>query len=54
MTSGASLPADFVVAVARLQADTALWDNLSVNGMGNVHKYFSSNAAAATLQRVLN
>ncbi|MEO9079377.1 MAG: glycosyltransferase family 4 protein, partial [Rhodanobacter sp.] len=47
-------PADFVVAVARLQADTALWDNLSVNGMGNVHKYFSSNAAAATLQRVLN
>lgn len=50
----ANSPGDFVASVARLQADIALWDKLSVNGMGNVRKYFSSSAAAATLQRVLN
>lgn len=49
----AQVPADFVAAVARLQADPALWDQLSANGMANVREYFSPAAATAALQRAL-
>ncbi|HXD35207.1 MAG TPA: glycosyltransferase family 4 protein, partial [Rhodanobacter sp.] len=49
----AQAPADFVAAVTRLQADPALWAQLSANGMANVREYFSPAAAAAALQRAL-
>ncbi|EIL98462.1 hypothetical protein UUA_11848 [Rhodanobacter thiooxydans LCS2] len=43
----------FATAVARLQADKALWCALSVNGMDNVRQHFSTGTAAATLRRIL-
>lgn len=49
----AQAPAQFVAAVTRLQADPALWAQLSANGMANVREYFSAAAAAAALQRAL-
>jgi O-antigen biosynthesis protein len=45
--------AAFAAAVARLQTDAALWRTLSVNGMDNVRRHFSTGAAAAALQRTL-
>ena len=47
-------PAAMLAAVQRLQHDAALWTTLSANGLDNVRQYFSSAAAAATLQRVLD
>jgi GT2 family glycosyltransferase/glycosyltransferase involved in cell wall biosynthesis len=46
--------ATFDTAVARLQADAALWQNLSTNGMDNVRRHFSTDAAAAALRRALD
>lgn len=46
--------AAFVVAVQRLHEDEALWQRLSVNGLDNVQRHFSTAAAAATLHRVLD
>jgi O-antigen biosynthesis protein len=43
----------FVAAVRKLHEDGALWQRLSVNGLGNVQEHFSAAAAAATLHRVL-
>jgi GT2 family glycosyltransferase/glycosyltransferase involved in cell wall biosynthesis len=45
--------AGFVTAVARLHSDIVLWGNLSTHGMANIRKHFSTDAAAATLRRVL-
>jgi glycosyltransferase involved in cell wall biosynthesis len=47
-------PAAMLAAVQRLQHDAGLWTTLSANGLDNVRQYFSSAAAAATLQRVLD
>lgn len=45
--------ATFVAAARKLHEDGALWQRLSVNGLGNVQEHFSAAAAAATLHRVL-
>ncbi|GGY14497.1 glycosyl transferase family protein [Rhodanobacter panaciterrae] len=45
--------AAFVTAVVRLHDDIRLWETLSVNGMANVREHFSTDAAAAVLQRTL-
>lgn len=45
--------ASFVAAVRKLHEDGALWQRLSVNGLGNVQEHFSAATAAATLHRVL-
>lgn len=39
----------FAAAVARLLTDDALWDRLSANGIANVRRHFSFDAARATL-----
>jgi GT2 family glycosyltransferase/glycosyltransferase involved in cell wall biosynthesis len=44
----------FVEAVRRLHHDEALWNRLSTNGLANVRRHFSIEAAAATLHRVLD
>jgi glycosyltransferase involved in cell wall biosynthesis len=44
----------FADAVATLAADELLWDTLSRNGLENVSKYFSRQAASETLRRVLD
>ncbi|MGB3462390.1 MAG: glycosyltransferase [Rhodanobacter lindaniclasticus] len=46
--------AAFVAAALRLQADEALWERLSANGLDNVQQHFSAKAAAAALRRVLD
>ena len=46
--------AAFVDAVHRLQHDEPLWRQLSVQGLDNVRRHFSVDAAASALQRVLN
>ena len=44
----------FVVSVQHLHEDEALWQRLSVHGLDNVQRHFSTAAAAATLRRVLD
>ena len=46
--------AAMLVALQRLERDAALWTKLSDNGLDNVRQHFSSAAAAATLQHVLD
>jgi glycosyltransferase involved in cell wall biosynthesis len=50
----AEQPEAFADAVARLVSDQELWTRLSANGLSNVSRYFSREAAAATLRRVLD
>ena len=42
----------FAEAVLRLYQDEALWNRLSVNGLSNVSRHFSMQAAAATVKQV--
>ena len=44
--------AAFAEALLRLYQDEALWNRLSANGLTNVTRHFSMQAAAATVQRV--
>ncbi|MHB1058758.1 MAG: glycosyltransferase [Rhodanobacter sp.] len=46
--------AAFAATLARLRADAALWQKLSVNGMDNVRRHFSTDAAATALRRALD
>jgi GT2 family glycosyltransferase/glycosyltransferase involved in cell wall biosynthesis len=50
----AEQPEAFADAVARLVSNQELWTRLSANGLSNVSRYFSREAAAATLRRVLD
>jgi len=43
----------FADAVIRLYGDEALWDRLSANGLANVSRHFSFDAAHAALQGIL-
>jgi glycosyltransferase involved in cell wall biosynthesis len=43
----------FAEATVRLAGDASLWQRLSDHGLENVRRHFSTEAAAATLERVL-
>jgi O-antigen biosynthesis protein len=43
----------FAAAVVRLYGDRALWERLSANGLENVRRHFSFEAARSALRRVL-
>ena len=45
--------ADFAAAVVRLYHDEALWNALSTNGLENVRRHFSFDAARTALSRIL-
>ncbi|WP_123771306.1 glycosyltransferase [Vulcaniibacterium tengchongense] len=45
--------ADFAAAVLRLYRDPALWQRLAANGLANVERHFSLDAARSTVRRVL-
>ncbi len=47
-------PAAFADAVVRLYRDAALWQRLSDNGLANVERHFSFNAARAALHAMLD
>jgi O-antigen biosynthesis protein len=49
----ADSPADFAAAILHAYADAALWTNLSDNGLANVRRHFSFDAARAALERIL-
>lgn len=49
----ADTPADFAAAVVRVHGDATLWKMLSDNGLANVQRHFSFDAARAALRRVL-
>lgn len=49
----ADTPADFAAAILRAYADEQLWNTLSKNGLANVSKHFSFEAARAALQNIL-
>lgn len=44
--------AAFAAALLRLYQDEVLWNRLSANGLTNVSRHFSIEAAAATVTRV--
>ena len=44
---------DYIDAVQRLVQDETLWDTLSINGLENVRRHFSFEAAAETLRRAI-
>jgi GT2 family glycosyltransferase/glycosyltransferase involved in cell wall biosynthesis len=44
-------PAEFADAIVRLYNDEALWSRLSVAGLANIRKHFSTDAAEAALER---
>jgi GT2 family glycosyltransferase/glycosyltransferase involved in cell wall biosynthesis len=48
----ADAPQAFAAAVVRLHGDAALWQTLAANGIDNVHRHFSPEAARATVRRV--
>lgn len=47
-------PEDFAAAVVRLYSDRALWERLSANGLDNVRRHFSFEAARAALRNALD
>jgi O-antigen biosynthesis protein len=49
----ADLPADFAAAIVRAYGDADLWKKLSDNGLANVSRHFSFDAARAALARIL-
>jgi glycosyltransferase involved in cell wall biosynthesis len=46
-------PQAFADAVVRLYDDEALWNRLSANGLENVRRHFSLDAARDTVRRVI-
>jgi GT2 family glycosyltransferase/glycosyltransferase involved in cell wall biosynthesis len=48
----ADAPADFAAAIVRLYGDKALWNALSRNGLENVRRHFSFDAARDVLQQL--
>jgi len=50
----ADTPQDFASAIIRLYQDELLWNKLSRNGMENVRKFFSFEAAKEAVQHILN
>jgi GT2 family glycosyltransferase/glycosyltransferase involved in cell wall biosynthesis len=49
----AETPADFAAAIVRAYTDEALWQKLSANGLDNVRRHFSFDAAREALSRIL-
>jgi glycosyltransferase involved in cell wall biosynthesis len=49
----ADTPTDFAAAILRAYGDETLWNTLSANGLANVSKHFSFEAARAALQSIL-
>lgn len=50
----ADKPADFAAAIVEIYQDEFLWKRLSDNGLKNVRKFFSFDAATEAVQRILN
>ncbi len=48
----ADIAETFATAVLRLYGDEALWQRLAAGGRANVLRYFSPEAARATVRRV--
>jgi len=48
----AEKPADFAASILRIYNDAALWKKLSDNGLANVRKHFSFDAARGIVQRL--
>lgn len=48
----ADTPQAFAAAVVRLHGDARLWQQLAANGLDNVQRHFSLDAARATVRRV--
>ena len=49
----ADTPADFAAAILRAYGDEKLWNMLSENGLANVSKHFSFEAARTALKSIL-
>jgi GT2 family glycosyltransferase/glycosyltransferase involved in cell wall biosynthesis len=49
----ADAPDDFAAAIERAYTDATLWNTLSANGLANVRRHFSFDAARAALARIL-
>jgi glycosyltransferase involved in cell wall biosynthesis len=49
----ADTPQDFADAILRAYDDATVWKTLSENGLANVRRHFSFDAARAALQRIL-
>jgi hypothetical protein len=43
---------DFAAAILRVHDDATLWNSLSANGLGNVARHFSIDAARGVVQRL--